>query len=166
MKLQALILAVIVAAAPSVSRAETDSIPQQETDAIVLKFQAAYADTFNRRDAKGMAALLTENATLQNEWGDVTQGRTKIELLLTQLMANLQTGTKLEDTSLASQSIAADIIVSQGISRRIVPGAEPAQMFFTRVLVLQGGQWKLAATQIARPSTMPKPITPPPPPAK
>ena len=121
MKLQALILTVIVAAAPSVSRAGTDSIPQQETDAIVLKFQAAYADTFNRRDAKGMAALLTENATLQNEWGDVTQGRTKIELLLTQLMANLQTGTKLEDTSLASQSIAADIIVSQGISRRIVP---------------------------------------------
>jgi hypothetical protein len=50
------------------------TIPQKETDAVVQKFQAAYADTFDRRDAKGMAALLTENATLQNEWGDVTQG--------------------------------------------------------------------------------------------
>jgi ketosteroid isomerase-like protein len=162
MRLQALILAVIVAAAPSAGRAATGSIPHEETDAIVLRFQAVYADTFNRRDAKGMAALLTENATLQNEWGDVTQGRTNIELLLIRLMSNLQTGTKLEDTSLASQSVAANIIVSQGISRRIVPDADPAQMFFTRVLVLEGGQWKLAATQIARPSTMPKPITPTP----
>src|ERR1700686_468710 len=102
MKLQALILAVVLAAASSATHAQTGLISQQETDAIVAKFQAAYADTFDRRDAKAMAALLTENATLQNEWGDVTQGRTNIELLLTKLMANLQTGTKLEDTSLAS----------------------------------------------------------------
>lgn len=109
-----------------------------------------------------MAALLTESATLQNEWGDVTRGRTNIESLLVRLMAQLQPGTKLEDTSLASQSVGAGTIVSQGISRRLVPGADPAQMFFTRVLVLQGGEWKLAATQIARPSTMPKPVTPAP----
>ena len=162
MNLHALILAVVVAAAASASHAETGSIPQAETDAVVSKFQAAYADTFNRRDAKGMAALLTENATLQNEWGDVTQGRTNIESLLVRLMAQLQPGTKLEDTSLASQSVGAGTIISQGISRRLVPGADPAQMFFTRVLVLQGGEWKLAATQIARPSTMPKPIAPTP----
>jgi hypothetical protein len=34
-----------------------------------------------------MAALLTEDATLQNEWGDVVQGRTNIEATLTRLMA-------------------------------------------------------------------------------
>ena len=81
---------------------------------------------------------------------------------LVRLMAQLQTGTRLADTSLVAQSIAADTIVSQGISRRLVPGADPVQMFFTRVLVLQGGEWKLAATQIARPSTVPKPVTPTP----
>src|SRR5258708_37147312 len=106
MKLPALILAMTVAAASGVSHAQKGAIPQAETDAIVAKFQAAYADTFDRRDAKGMAALLTENATLQNEWGEVTQGRTNIKSLLARLMANLQTGTKLEDTSLASRSVA------------------------------------------------------------
>jgi uncharacterized protein (TIGR02246 family) len=163
MKLQAFIFAVMVAAAAGVSHAQKNAIPQKETDAVVQKFQAAYADTFDRRDARGMAALLTENATLQNEWGDVTKGRANIESLLVRLMGNLQAGTKLEDTSLASQSVAPNIIVSQGVSRRMVPGAEPAQMFFTRVLVREGGQWKLAATQIARPSTMPKPGSPLPP---
>ncbi|WP_175541695.1 SgcJ/EcaC family oxidoreductase [Polaromonas sp. YR568] len=134
---------------------------QQETDAIVSKFQAAYADTFNRRDAGAMASLLTENATLQNEWGDVTQGRGKIESLVTRLMAGLPAGTRLEDTALVSQAISADTIVSQGVSRRIVPGTEPGQMFFSRVLVLKDGQWRLAATQIARPSTVPKPAAAP-----
>ena len=120
-----------------------------------------YADTFDRRDAKGMAALLTENATLQNEWGDVVQGRTNIEATLTRLMANLPAGVKLKDTPLVSHAVAADVIVSQGTSQRISPNIAPVQMFFTRVLVRQGSQWRLAATQIARPSAIPKPASQP-----
>ena len=157
MKLHALIFAMVVAAASGAVHAQAGAITQTETDAIVSKFQAAYADTFNRRDAQAMAALLTDNATLQNEWGDVTQGRDKIASLLARLMAGLPAGTRLEDTALVSQAIAVDTIVSQGVSRRIVPGAEPGQMFFSRVLVLRDGQWRLAATQIARPSTVPRP---------
>ena len=163
MKTQTFLLAVALAVAGSTfaTQAQTTSLSQSETDAIVLKFQAAYADTFDRRDAKGMAALLTENATLQNEWGDVVQGRTNIEATLTRLMANLPAGTKLKDTALASHAVAPDVIVSQGTSERITPNVAPAQMFFTRVLVRQSGQWRLAATQIARPSAIPKPASQP-----
>jgi hypothetical protein len=105
--------------------------------------------------------LLTEDATLQNEWGDVVQGRTNIEATLTRLMASLPAGAKLEDMPLVSHAVAADVIVSQGTSQRISPNVAPAQMFFTRVLVRQSGQWRLAATQIARPSAMPKPASQP-----
>jgi uncharacterized protein (TIGR02246 family) len=159
MKPQIFFLAVALAVASSIpaTDAQTTFLPQSETDAIVLKFQATYADTFDRRDAKGMAALLTENATLQNEWGDVVQGRTNIEATLTRLMANLPAGAKLEDTPLVSHAVAPDVIVSQGTSQRSSPNVAPVQMLFTRVLVRQGSQWRLAATQIARPSAMPKP---------
>ncbi len=162
MKLQALILSVALAALPCAGQAQSKVISQKDRDAIVLKFQTDYADTFNRRDAKAMSALLTENATMQNEWGDVTQGRANIESLVTRLMTHLPEGTKLEDTSLVSQSVGPNVIVSQGISLRIVPDVEPVQMFFTRVLVRDGQQWQLAATQIARPSTVPKPTASPP----
>jgi uncharacterized protein (TIGR02246 family) len=162
MKLQALTLALLIAAIPSTGYAKADSIPQKDTDAIVLKFQANYADTFNHRDAKEMAALLTENSTLQNEWGDVTKGRANIESLVANLMAKLPAETKLEDTSLSAESVSANVIVSQGISHRVTPNADPVQMFFTRVLVREGGKWKMAATQIARPSTVPKPTAPAP----
>ena len=163
MKTQTFFLALALATAGSTpaTHAQTTFLPQSETDAIVLKFQVAYADTFDRRDAKGMSALLTENATLQNEWGDVVQGRTNIEVTLTRLMANLPTGEKLKDTPLVSYAVAADVIVSQGTSQRISPNTAPVQMFFTRVLVSQGGQWRLAATQIARPSAIPKPASQP-----
>jgi uncharacterized protein (TIGR02246 family) len=159
MKTQTFFLAVALAVAgsPSATHAQTTFLPQNETDAIVLKFQATYADTFDRRDAKGMAALLTENATLQNEWGDVVQGRTNIQAVLVRLMANLPAGAKLEDTPLVSRAVADGTIVSQGTSHRIIPNEPATKMFFTRVLVRQGEQWLLAATQIARPSTFPKP---------
>jgi uncharacterized protein (TIGR02246 family) len=158
-----LLLATVLAMAVSTlsTPAQPASLSQSEVDAIVLKFQTAYADTFDRRDAKGMAALLTENSTLQNEWGDVVQGRPKIEAVLTGLMAHLPAGTKLEDTPLASHAVADGIIVSQGTSHRIVTNGAPVEMFFTRVLVRQGNKWLLAATQIARPSTFPKPSPPP-----
>lgn len=163
MKTQTFFLGVVLAMAGSTpaTHAQTTFLPQSETDAIVLKFQATYADTFDRRDPKGMAGLLTENATLQNEWGDVVQGRTNIEATLARLMASLPAGAKLEDTPLVSHAVAADVIVSQGTSQRITPNIAPAQMFFTRVLVRQSGQWRLAATQIARPSAMSKPASQP-----
>ena len=163
MKTQTFFLAIALAMAGSTpaTHAQTTFLPQSETDAIVLKFRLTYADTFDRRDAKGMAALLTENATLQNEWGDVVQGRTNIEAALVRLMANLPAGEKLKDTSLASHAVAPDVIVSQGTSQRSSPNIAPVQMFFTRVLVREGGQWRMAATQIARPSAMPKPATQP-----
>jgi uncharacterized protein (TIGR02246 family) len=158
MKSQTFFLAVALAMTGSTpaTHAQTTFLPQSETDAIVLKFQIAYADTFDRRDAKGMSALLTENATLQNEWGDVVQGRTNIEAVLVRLMANLPTGEKLKDTPLVSHAVAPDVIVSQGTSQRISPNNASIQMFFTRVLVHEGSQWRLAATQIARPSAMAK----------
>lgn len=127
----------------------------------MLKFQADYADTFNRRDAHGMAALFTDDATFQTEWGDVTHGRAKIEANLVRLMATLPAGTKLEDTAISSHAAAPDVIVCHGISHRITPDQPPSEMFFTRVLVRQGDQWLMAATQIARPSTVPKPAAPP-----
>ena len=159
MKIQIFFLAValVMTGSTPATHAETIFLPQSETDEIVLKFQVAYADTFDRRDAKGMSALLTENATLQNEWGDVVQGRTSIEAALVRLMANLPAGAKLKDTPLVSHAVAPDVIVSQGTSQRISPNVAPVQMFFTRVLVRQDSQWRLAATQIARPSAMPKP---------
>src|SRR5258708_10877383 len=58
-----------------------------EVYSIVRKFQSSYADTFDRRDAKGMAALFTHDATFQTE-GDVIQSRGTNEANLMPVMAS------------------------------------------------------------------------------
>ena len=136
------------------------SLSNAEVDSVVRKFQSSYADTFDRRDAKGMAALFTDDATFQNE-GDVTQGRATIEANLVRLMAKLPAGTRLEDKATSSRTIAPDVIACHGTSHRIASNGTSTEMYFVRVLVRQGDRWLLAATQIARPSALPKPSSQP-----
>jgi uncharacterized protein (TIGR02246 family) len=148
---------ICIAASAFVQNAQSQqpSLSHAEVDSIVRKFQSSYADTFDRRDAKGMAALFTDDATFQNE-GDVTQGRAAIEANLMRLMTKLPPGTRLEDRATSSRVIAPDVIACHGISHRIVSNGISTEMYFVRVLVRQGDRWLLAATQIARPSTLPK----------
>ena len=136
-------------------QSQQPSLSHAEVDSIVRKFQSSYADTFDRRDPKGMAALFTDDATFQNE-GDVIQGRAAIEANLVRLMAKLPPGTRLEDRATSSRVIAPDVIACHGTSHRIASNGISTEMYFVRVLVRQGDRWLLAATQIARPSTLPK----------
>jgi uncharacterized protein (TIGR02246 family) len=137
------------------AQSQQPSPSHAEVSSIVRKFQSSYADTFDRRDAKGMAALFTDDATFQNE-GDVTQGRAAIEANLVRLMDKLPPGTTLEDRAISSRAIAPDVIACHGISHRIVSKGISTEMYFVRVLVRQDDRWLLAATQIARPSALPK----------
>jgi uncharacterized protein (TIGR02246 family) len=148
---------ICIAASAFVQNAQSQqpSLSDAEVYSIVRKFQSSYADTFDRRDAKGMAALFTDDATFQNE-GDVTQGRATIEANLMRLMAKLPPGTRLEDRATSSRVIAPDVIACHGISHRIASNGISTEMYFVRVLVRHGDRWLLAATQIARPSTTPK----------
>ena len=154
--LKRLVLLLLAAVAPLAARA--DSLSQSEVDAIVTEFQSVHSDAFDRGDAKAMARHLTDDIILQDEWGGITRGRANVEAMLVRVFAHVPKGTRFEDKSLASVEVSPGVIVSQGIASRLMPGvAEPDRTFFTRVLVLVGDQWQLAATQIARPSTVPKP---------
>jgi uncharacterized protein (TIGR02246 family) len=141
-------------------QSQQPGLSHAEVSSVVRKFQSSYADTFDRRDAKGMAALFTDDATFQNE-EEVTQSRTTIEANLVQLMAKLPPGTRLEDVATSSRVIAPDVIACHGTSHRIAANGTSTEMYFVRVLVRKGDRWLLAATQIARPSPIPKPSSQP-----
>src|ERR1700734_4068745 len=98
------------------TQSQQPSPSHAEVSSVVRKFQSSYADTFDRRDAKGMAGLFTVKAKLQNE-ADVMQGRAVIEANLVRLMAKLPPGTTLEDRAISSRAIAPDVIACHGISR-------------------------------------------------
>ena len=138
---------------------EKEKIPmQQEVEAIVREFEDKYATAFGRKDAKALSDLLAGDATLLSEWGDVMQGRTTIERMLANVFPNMPNELKLVNTPAHSRAITDEVIVSHGTSHKIGEwGAEEEELSYTRVLVRQGGGWKLAATQVAPSSSMPDP---------
>ena len=130
---------------------------QQEVEAIVREFEDEYAAAFGRKDAKALSNLLAEDATLLSEWGDVMQGRAKIERMLANVFPNMPDELELANTSAHSRAIT-DVIVSHGVSHKIGEwGAGEEKLSYTRVLVRQRGGWRRAATQVAPSSSMPDP---------
>jgi uncharacterized protein (TIGR02246 family) len=133
---------------------------QQEVEAIVREFEDEYAAAFGRKDAKALSDLLTREATLLSEWGDVMQGRTKIERMLANVFPNMPDELMLVNTPTHSRAITEDVIVSHGVSHKIGEwSAGEEKLSYTRVLVRQGGEWRLAATQVAPSSSMRDPRT-------
>ena len=133
---------------------------QQEVDVIVREFEEEYAAAFGRKDAKALSDLLAKDVTLLTEWGDVMHGRAKIERMLANVFPNMPNELKLVNTPAHSRAITEDVIVSHGTSHKIGEwGAGEERLSYTRVLVREGGEWRLAATQVAPSSSMPDPRT-------
>jgi uncharacterized protein (TIGR02246 family) len=133
---------------------------QQEVEAIVREFEDKYAAAFGRKDAKALSDLLAKDVTLLSEWGDVMQGRATIERMLANVFPSMPNELKLVNTPAHSRAIAEDVIVSHGASHKIGEwSAGEEKLSYTRVLVRQGGEWRLVATQVAPSSSMPDPRT-------
>ena len=133
---------------------------QQEVDVIVREFEEEYAAAFGRKDAKALSDLLAKDVTLLSEWGDVMRGRARIERMLATVFPNMPNELKLVNTPAHSRAITEDVIVSHGASHKIGEwDTVEERLSYTRVLVREGGEWRLAATQVAPSSSMPDPRT-------
>ncbi len=88
----------------------------REVEAIVRGFEDGYAAAFGRKDAKALSDLLAGDATLLSEWGDVVQGQVKIEKMLAKVFLGMPRELRLVNTPSHSRMIAADVIVSHGVS--------------------------------------------------
>ena len=123
---------------------------------IARQFEDDYVAAFNRKDARALASLFTEEATIVTEWGDLVAGRAEFERGLTRAFATLAGQLTLETTPAHAALVSDDVIVSHGTARRLnASGADT--LVYTRVLVRRGGIWHPAATHVAEPSTQPDP---------
>ncbi len=149
------LLVISLALIPSLFAQQAVSLSQQEVESIVQQFETSYMDAYSHGDAKALAALYTDNATVLGEYGAVLQGRAKLEKAFS---ASLAAHAKIEDTPKASTAVTGDVIVTQGVSRRIVEsGSQPERSFlYTKVLVRQAGGWRLAAIQYSPAAVIPK----------
>lgn len=138
---------------------ETTTLTAADAAAVVREFEDAYTAAFNNRDARALAALFLEDATVVTEWGDVVPDRAAFERGLARVFAVVPGELRLENTPTHAKAVADDVIVSHGTARRFdAAGSRGDPIVYTRVLVRRDGAWRLAANHVSEPTARPHPL--------
>jgi uncharacterized protein (TIGR02246 family) len=155
-RLLTLAVALALAAAPG-ARADGKSGLSKADQKAVQKLEDNYVRAYNRGDAKALAAVFTKDATILNSAGDVLKGRAAIEKGLTRAFAGPSKGAKLVNAPLGTRAVAPGVVVTHGTARTTGGGGSQEEHTFayTKVLVRQGKQWRVAAAQFAVPTSPP-----------
>lgn len=129
---------------------EEEPIPAAEVLDIVTKVERAYEEAYGRKDTSWMASLYTETATIQTDKGTVYKGRGPIETMFEAGLASRREGETIRSEVTVSTAVTKDLIVSHGVTFRIVPETGAERFFYTRVYARKGDAWQIAASHVAR----------------
>jgi uncharacterized protein (TIGR02246 family) len=120
----------------------------------ILNNAKAFVDTFEKGDAKAVAAFWAEDGDYADLDGRHLQGRTAIEDAFKEFFKENK-GLKLRIDVKSVRFVTPDVAIEDGTSSVIPPdGSPPSQGSYTNVHVKKGGQWVLQSVREA-------PYTPP-----
>jgi uncharacterized protein (TIGR02246 family) len=126
-----------------------------EVENVVMAFERAYADAIRNKDAGRVAALVADDVLVMSEWGDVMRGRRQVEEQLRRAFARMAGRLELEIRPRHWRLVSPGVIVSQGVVEKGTWGPGADRLAYTRVLVREGGEWRMAAAQVAEPERGP-----------
>jgi uncharacterized protein (TIGR02246 family) len=119
---------------------------KQEGDAIFKNAQA-FAEAFQKGDAKALAAFWVADGDYTDETGHLYKGRAAIEKAFTGLFAENK-GLKLRINSEALRFLTPDVAVEDGVTEVIAPdGSPPSRARYTIVHVKKDGKWRLGSVR-------------------
>jgi uncharacterized protein (TIGR02246 family) len=130
-----------------VTPAETKSAGTKEAEAAIRATAAVFVKAFNARDAKAVAALFAQNATVEDESGKVIKGRKAIEdeyaaLFMAHPTARIEVSVKSVEILTPSTAI------EDGISRVLTrDSAPPSAARYTVVHVQEDGKWLMGTVR-------------------
>jgi uncharacterized protein (TIGR02246 family) len=116
---------------------------QSADEAAIRKEAAAYAEAFNKHDAKALADHWSPDAVYTNRTtGEEVVGRAAIGEQFTALFKE-QPGLKLEVTVASVQFVSPNVAIEQGTAKTLAPNAEPEETEYSAVNVKRDGKWLL-----------------------
>lgn len=123
--------------------------PEDADREAILKTAREFADAFNKRDAKAIAGMYTENAEAREAGGRTLVGRAAIETSYADLFKAV-TDAKVEVLVKSVRFPAKDLAVEEGLLR-LTRGARdlPATTSYVAVHAREAGRWKMALTSEA-----------------
>ncbi len=116
---------------------------QADSEIAIRKAVEAYVVSFNKGDAKALAALWAPEAVYTNPIsGEEVVGREAIEKQFATIFAESK-GAKLEATTLSIGFVSPNVAVEQGTAKVIRSDQDPEESQYSAVYVKLDGQWLL-----------------------
>jgi len=116
---------------------------QAAEEAAIRKAAAAYAEAFNKHDAKAVAELWSPDAVYLNRTtGEEAIGREAIAQQFIDLFKE-QPNVKLEIAVTSVQFVSPNVALEQGTAKFISPGSAPEEIEYSAVDVKRDGKWVL-----------------------
>ena len=123
--------------------AETGQTPASPEVTAITNLAAQYEKAYNAGDAKGLAQYFTEDVQYTDENGELTQGRSGIEQLLTDTFAENK-GATLDMQVNSVRPIATDVFEQNGSTTVTNPDGEKDASGFTAIYVKKDGKWLIS----------------------
>lgn len=145
------LLGVALAMASPLAAQDTSGI-EQAVDALAQ----TYMDGWSQGDAAACASIYAEDADLMDFMGASVKGRAAIQESIAQTLQTFGSSTiKIERTSI--HAIGSDVAVSDGTWEVMGSSAQgaPTQGFYTVILMMKDGAWKIVSGRSKVPPPMP-----------
>jgi uncharacterized protein (TIGR02246 family) len=117
--------------------------------AAIQKAGEAFIETFDKGDAKSLAAFWVEDGDFTDQTGRTLKGRAALEKAFQQAFAEGK-GMTLRINSDSLRFVTPDVAIEDGTSEVILPdGGPPSSSRYTIVHVKKNGAWRLASVRNA-----------------
>jgi uncharacterized protein (TIGR02246 family) len=137
------VLCIAIAFNFSWSSVEKCKADQAEDEAAIRKNAEAYVAAYNKRDAKGVAAMWSPDAVYMDpSTGEAAVGHEEIEKVFTDVLADLGDG-KLEVEVNSVEFVSPNVAIENGTARIVRPNGEPEESNYSAVNVKRDGKWML-----------------------
>jgi uncharacterized protein (TIGR02246 family) len=132
---------------------------QAPTDGELRRLGDAYAQAWNKGDAKALAILHATEAIRIGADGKVAVGRAAIQQAMLEALTGPYRGTKLGVTAGQATRAGQDVYVTEGtyqIGGGMPPSDVPTRWRYLQTLVRMNGRWLIAGDAVIGPPRPPK----------
>ena len=127
-----------------------------EEKAIIQETQA-FAESWNKADAKMAASFYTEDAVRVGAFGDLQHGRAEIEAAYDRLLHQTMPGAKVKQDEGIVRMLSPELAVWQAAIEIVPPGdGAPLKGYVVQVMKKVRGRWLILE---AHPKVFPPPVT-------
>ena len=144
MKMKAIAIAGITSALVSVALAAEPAGKPTSPEATAITSQVAdYVKAYNAGDAKGLAQYFDDDAAYTDENGQLTEGRSDIQQLLTDTFAENK-GATLDMQVSSVRPLGSDVFEEQGASTVTSPDGQKRSAGYSAIYGKKDGKWLIS----------------------